>query len=157
MAIIVYVLVVMCPKNTDPWVNTAVDRVIGWNIHSVNNSTQLEGSIGIKLYGVTSYLALANMTNDTCVAALETSDQIGRVACGVSIPDPYTVQITLTFLSWPSTNIPDNNIYTNDDNPAITDFSCDVSQVALPASAAHNSTILCQFYDVVSENIKGNV
>ena len=176
----------MCPKNTDPWITTQVHRVIGLNIHSNNPKYPIQGSLGIKLYGITTYINMLNITNNTCVTALESSNQIGTVSCNVQILDAYNIHMIITFMTWPSINIADNNIYTNNGNPAITDFSCDVSQMNIPFTSSnyvvnsinhtyfntttnstinitntnsittyHNNTVLCQFYDIVSENIQG--
>ena len=145
----------MCPKSSDPLMNALNNREIVLIVTS-SSKKQLLGLLGIKLYGATSYFILSNLTNSMCQQALESSNQIGSVVCQVNIVSIYEIHLNITFLTWPSMNIPDNNVFTNNGNPWITDFACDISQVILPSYVPHNNTITCHFYDIVSDNINGN-
>lgn len=145
----------MCPKGDDPWTLNQYNRRIGLIITSLNNNITLYGHIGIKLYGITSYISI-NGTNEECKFNLENSTQIESVECILTRMSPMQINIDITFLKWPSIGIPENNIYVNNGNPLITDFYCDVSKIILPNNVIRNSTIVCNFYDIYAKDIKGN-
>jgi hypothetical protein len=159
----------MCPKGDDPLTPDQQDRRIGLRI-SMSNSTRSipsgnGASIGIRLYGVTSFIQLPDLAGNAstaqllasnqCRIALESSSRLGRVLCNYTIVSPSAHLLDITFLSWPSIGANDNNIFPNSGNPLITDFFCDVSRSEIPSSPAHNSTIRCEFFDIEFDNIKG--
>lgn len=142
-----FVFVVMCPKADDPFTVDQNDRAILLVVKS-NNSVPLQGLLGIKLYGSTSYISLSVPSNSHCQAQLESSDQIGTALCNHTVVSDFEHSINVTFTSWPSYT-PDNNIYVNDGNPLITDFFCDASL------AVNTEGTLCFFSDLQKDDIKG--
>ena len=150
----IYVFIAMCPKGDDPWTTEQNNREIGLVITSTNNSNPLDGLLGIKLYGVTTFISLTEASDTSCQEGLQNSSQIGTVECNYTVVSAFEHHITVVFTSWPIYNIPDNNIFISSGNPDITDFYCDVSQASVPESQ-HNSTFICNFYDIQTANIKG--
>jgi hypothetical protein len=148
----------MCPKGDDPWTTDQNDRAIGLVVSSLDADVALDGLLGIKLYGETTYVSLDSSTTDEdCALQLQNSSQIEAVACNYTRVSALQVRLALTFTAWPSYGLPDNNVYVNSGNPAVTEFYCDVSQlVGLPSDpGAHNSTVQCSFYDIQTRDIKG--
>ena len=136
----------MCPKADDPITVDQNDRAIGIIVQSHSHSLPLEGSVGITLYGETSFISLSYPSNEDCQYALQNSTQIGTVVCNYTVITPYRRVINVTFTSWPL--ISDNNVFSNDGDPSITDFYCDISQSA-------DSRLNCSFYDIVNTDLKG--
>lgn len=146
----------MCPKGDDPWTTEQNNRAIGLIITSSNTSVPLDGFIGIKLYGSTSFIPLTSPSNTKCKESLQNSSQIGTVECNYTVVSSLKHIIDITFTSWPMYNLPDNNIFVNNGNPDLTEFYCDISLINSLNIKHHNSTITCHFYNIQSHNIKGN-
>jgi hypothetical protein len=104
------------------------------------------GSLGIEFLGTTTYMSLSTITSKACETALESSDKIGDVACTYTEVSSAVHQFDITFYSWP-TFVKENNLHSNDGNPAISEFYCDVSQVG--------SSTYCEFTDVQNSEIRG--
>jgi len=145
----------MCPKGDDPWTTEQNNRAIGLIVKSTNTSVPLDGFIGIKLYGSTSYIPLSSPSNTKCQESLQNSTQIGTVECNYTVISSFEHIIGIIFTSWPTYNLPDNNIFTNNGNPDITDFFCDISLINTIHANKHNSTLICHFYNIQTHNIKG--
>lgn len=135
----------MCPKADDPVTTDQFNRKIGLIITS---ETKLQGTLGIKLFGSTSYISLTSPSNINCKNGMELSNQIESVICNYTVITNKHHNIEVTFTAWPTINVPDNNIYSNNGNPNINDFFCD-------ASGSNSTGLLCTFYDIISQNIKG--
>ena len=136
----------MCPKADDPITVNQYDRAIGISIQSHNHSMPLEGSVGITLYGETSYISLTYASNENCQYAMQNSSRIGTVICNYTVSTPFQRVIEITFTSWPL--ISDNNVFSNDGDPNIADFYCDASLSLYPH-------LNCSFFDIVKDNLKG--
>ena len=100
------------------------------------------------MYGSTSYISLSNPSDTNCKEGMQNSSQIGEVECNYTVISPFEHIVDITFTSWPAF-IPDNNIYANNGNPAITDFYCDIS------GTRNASAVMCFFTDITSDNLKG--
>lgn len=137
----------MCPKGDDPWTLNQNNRQIQLIVFSNNSDIGLVGSVGITLYGVTTFIPV-NTSSVQCKQALENSTQIGTVDCYYNMISSYELEMIITFTSWPLYT-PDNNIFVNNGNPLITDFYCDASLLA------NSHGIHCTFQDIQNENIKG--
>jgi len=108
----------------------------------------LSGKIGLEFQGTTIYLPLRNNSDSACAYLMSNQGKYGTVKCDYQFVSHTLAHFTFTFLSWP-THPKDTNFYTNNGNPASTDFLCDASY----ASAA----TWCIFEDIVTENIQGTV
>ena len=133
----------MCPKADDPITVNQYDRAIGISIQSHNHSMPLEGSVGITLYGETSYISLTYASNENCQYAMQNSSRIGTVICNYTVNTASHQEITISFTSWPPFA---DDIYPNDGNPAIGDFICNPSTKYVSS---------CMLYDVQFRQIKG--
>ena len=133
----------MCPKGDDPLTINQNYRQIMMRIESPNN---LAGAIGLEFQGVTTFINLSPATDSDCKRAVESSPQIGTVACTFAQITSKIFTFTFAFFSWPMP-ARSNNLYSHNGNPAITDFYCDVSQVT-------GGVPSCTFTDVQSDNIR---
>jgi hypothetical protein len=132
----------MCPKGDDPLTMNQNYRKIRLTVYTSDPS----GSLGIEFLGTTTYMSLSTITSKACETALESSDKIGDVACTYTEVSSAVHQFDITFYSWP-TFVKENNLHSNDGNPAISEFYCDVSQVG--------SSTYCEFTDVQNSEIRG--
>ena len=133
----------MCPKADDPITVNQFDRSIGIIVQSHNHSLPLEGSVGITLYGETSFISLSYPSNEDCQYALENSSRIGTVTCNYTVNTVSRREISITFTSWP---LYANEIFPNSGNPALSDFEC---------VTYSKTSSACELIDIQSTQIKG--
>ena len=144
----------MCPKADDPLTTDQNDRAITVSVGLTDHSVTLAGQLGITLYGETSYLSLSSPSDSDCKTALENSPQIGTVDCTYTVVSQYQHTIEVVFTSWPEYT-PDNNVFANEGNPALTDFYCDGALGEMPSDRTDLLPVSCEFTDIQSTNIKG--
>ena len=133
---------VMCPKGDDPMTLNQNYRQILLTV-STSYST-MAGTLGVVFAGQRSELSLSNPSSSNCVIGMQMSTMIGSVGC---VYTPATAQIyrfAISFYSFP-TFPKENNFHTNDGNPSISQFYCDISQT--------NSDVTCIFSDITATNI----
>jgi len=134
----------MCPKGDDPLTVNQTYRAI--NLQVTLQSLPPNGTLGIQFEGDTLYMPLYGASSSTCVNAFALSQNFEEVNCIFSQPSPNVYNFAITFISWPL--LPrQNNLYQHDGNPSRTEFFCDISQMATPAS--------CIFSDLVNSNLQG--
>jgi hypothetical protein len=91
-------------------------------------------------------MSLTSLTDTDCETSLESNIKFSDVECEVTMIDSKTYQIDITFIKFP-TQPYENNLYTHNGNPLITDFLCDMTQT--------DSDVKCYFSDAVTSNLIG--
>jgi len=135
----------MCPKGDDPLTNNLNIKQITMTVSSTQ-LTGFSGDLGVKLFGVISYMSLASYSDADCEAALETSPRIGRVTCAITVTTSNVLTFLITFHDWPVLSS-DNNLFAHTGNPTASDFYCDVSLAT--------TGMECVFVDTVSTDLPG--
>lgn len=133
----------MCPKGDDP-------LTLNQNYRSIRVRITTEyfrfnaGPLGIEFQGTKVYLDLTNPSSEKCATQMSNHGKFGQVGCEYVRYGDLDDQFTFTFYNWPLYPV-DNNLYTNDGNPSIYEFFCDISLT---------TNVLCEFTDVSTENIR---
>jgi hypothetical protein len=133
----------MCPKGDDP---ITVDQNYKVFLLTVTGGGAVSGTLGLEFYGRTSYISLSPASSSDCVAGLEASGSYGFVACDATTVAVDNIQFKITIYSWPLYPA-ENNLYSHDGNPDISQFMCDTSQTS--------GFVSCNFTDIVNTNIRG--
>jgi hypothetical protein len=108
---------------------------------TTSSSSAMSGTFRLEFHGsYTTFNANADQESDTtCKTFMERLDGIGTVTCTRAVTDAtsksatYTVAIT----AWPFPNVAQNNIYSHEGSPPITDFAC------ITSSATSSNAITC--------------
>ena len=137
----------MCPKGDDPLTINQNYREINVTV-SNSYSTSLSGTLGIEFEGRTSYISLSYPSNSNCISGLVASGSYGYIGCKLQEISSHTFLYTITIYSWPTFPV-ENNLFSHNGDPAITEFYCDVTKAV--------SGTTCVFQDVISTNIRGEL
>ena len=135
---------VLCPKGDDPYTTGQDYRTIELVVTTLHYKS-LSGDLGITFQGETTFFSLTSAATVLCTAQLKASPQFEDLTCDFSQPTPTRYVFLITFLRWPRAP-KENNFYSHDGNPPITDFYCDISRA--------DPDVKCTFNDVVSTNVK---
>lgn len=144
----------MCPKGDDPLtMNQNYRKIKLAVIHpQISNEAEAGSEIGLSFNGQTVFWDVRQTS--LCANNFAFKGAFGNIGCDEVINDNINWidrEYTMTFYSWP-TFPKDNNLYTNDGNPSVLDFSCDTSGAS---GADKRGLTTCTFTDVVTENIRG--
>jgi hypothetical protein len=114
----------------------------------VTGSLNFEGSLGISFQGEKTWIDLPVTSAELVQNVFENSQQFGEVTVAYSSSDTTisTHILTLTFLSWPTVS-KENNLYSHEGNPPVTDFTCDTSLL--------DSSVSCEFVDSEASYLRG--
>eukprot|EP00603_Paraphysomonas_imperforata_P008316 CAMPEP_0114435894 /NCGR_PEP_ID=MMETSP0103-20121206/13114_1 /TAXON_ID=37642 ORGANISM="Paraphysomonas imperforata, Strain PA2" /NCGR_SAMPLE_ID=MMETSP0103 /ASSEMBLY_ACC=CAM_ASM_000201 /LENGTH=1204 /DNA_ID=CAMNT_0001606031 /DNA_START=167 /DNA_END=3781 /DNA_ORIENTATION=+ len=134
---------VMCPKGDDPYTTGQNLRTISVGV-ARGLGRSFFGEIGIGFHGEIVYISLDSPSNHHCTASLRASPQFQDVVCDYTFVDTRMV-FQITFNKWPLAP-KQNNLYTHDGNPPITDFYCDISRA--------DATTTCTFDDIQATNVQ---
>ena len=138
---------VMCPKGDDPVTDSQNYRQIKL---AVSDMGTMNGTLGITFQGETSFVSLVAPSSSDCETSLESSEKFGDVTCvyaEVGNDLLSEIEFDITFVSWPK--LPkENNLYTHNGNPFISEFTCDISRT--------DPTTLCTFTNIEDTYLRGN-
>ena len=134
----------MCPKGDDPF-------TIGQSVReiqvSVASASAMGGTLRFSFMGYTFPLSIdspASRTGDAIAEAWESSDAIDDVAVTVASQTAQSLVYNVRFLRWSAVPV-DNNIHAHDGNPALTMFTCDISDAT--------GSPTCTITDVQATNV----
>eukprot|EP00602_Paraphysomonas_sp_CaronLab_P001970 CAMPEP_0185021030 /NCGR_PEP_ID=MMETSP1103-20130426/3691_1 /TAXON_ID=36769 /ORGANISM="Paraphysomonas bandaiensis, Strain Caron Lab Isolate" /LENGTH=622 /DNA_ID=CAMNT_0027552303 /DNA_START=60 /DNA_END=1924 /DNA_ORIENTATION=+ len=133
---------VMCPKGDDPVTDNQDFRVI---LLTVDGPANFGGDLGFTFQGERTLLPIATMSDAACESLLEASDKFADVTCDYTAVSTSQHTFRITFNSWPLTP-KENNLYTHNGNPAISEFTCDMTRIDV-------SGVTCTFTDVTTTNL----
>jgi len=135
----------MCPKGDDPITLNQFNRKLQLDV--TTTSLPISGSIGFKFMGSTASILLGSASsNSNCKASLQVTGKFSAVNCVHTRVTSYHDMFTIEIQQWPLVPA-ENNLYTNNGNPPITSFYCDITQT--------NSDASCIFQDLQATLIKG--
>lgn len=135
----------MCPKGDNPETDNQNYHSI---ILTVTGPLNFGGSLGFTFQGETTFLEFPNLSTNTIQTLLESSNKFKSIKCSYSNTNSGTSThiITITFVAWPI--LPqENNLYTHNGNPSLTDFTCDTSLMS--------SSVSCTFTNNQISNLQG--
>lgn len=134
----------MCPKADDPI--TTNQNKYKFQL-TLNSSSTISGNLYIHFQDDKILLPLTNsFSNTICETAFESSFKFKDVSCVYHYGSSKSRTITITVNSWPLYP-QQNNIYTHNGIPDITDFTCDITFMT--------ATVNCKFSSVSTTNIAG--
>jgi len=135
----------MCPKGDDPITLNQYNRKIQLDV--TTSSLPIGGSIGFQFMGSTAFIMLGSAgSNSNCQVGLQMTGKFSSVNCAHTHVTSYHDTFTIEILQWPLVPA-ENNLYTNNGNPSIASFHCDITQT--------NSDTSCIFQDLQATLIKG--
>lgn len=137
----------LCPKGDDPLTLNQNYRSIRFTVF--NEHQYAEDYVGLQFMGETVLVNVFDLS--ACSNALSNKGPFGTVGCVTSksyASNLYQQVFTLTFYSWP-TYPRSNNLYSNDGNPLLTAFHCDVSTIKSGLGSPY-----CSFEDIVTTDIR---
>ncbi len=137
----------MCPKGDDPSTSGQNYRQIRLDVYQ--STSALTGKLGIKFMNNVAILNLVSSTSGECTNAFIGSKLAAYVGCTYTYmsASPFHLRYDITFYAWPMSP-QENNLFSNNGNPSISDFFCDLSMTSTQTS--------CFFSDLVNSNIRGN-
>jgi hypothetical protein len=135
---------VMCPKGDDPITENQQKYILKLVLES---DDAISGDLILHFQDDHILLPISSaFTDSICESAFLSSRKITDVTCLVHIISSKLLSLRVTVNSWPL--FPQqNNIYTHDGMPAITDFTCDTSKMSAPLD--------CTFTPVFTSNVEG--
>jgi hypothetical protein len=138
-----YCITVMCPKGDDPVTDNQFYRKITL---MVTTDSHFQRKLGITFQGSTTFISLNSPSSSDCKTQLELNPKFSEINCDYEYIDSKTFALNITFIKFP-TQPYENNLYTHNGNPLITDFLCDISHT--------KDDVECHFSNVYDDNIKG--
>jgi hypothetical protein len=137
----------MCPKGDDPITLNQNKYSFELSLDSVSTADSLSGDLILHFQDDHITLPIdSDFNNVTCYDAFLSSKKIKNVTCLYQNISRTSLTLRVTVNSWPL--FPQqNNIYTHNGVPEITDFTCDTSKMA--------SAVTCNFSPVFPSNIEG--
>ncbi|EQC30579.1 hypothetical protein SDRG_11637 [Saprolegnia diclina VS20] len=117
----------MCPKNDDPLTTGQTYRSVVLTVAGAGSA--LAGTVTFTFNGRSVTMPANGNANSNaiCAAAISSLSTVGSATCVQGAIDGTTggASYTITFTSWPLTPV-ENNVFTHDGNPALSQFSCNV-------------------------------
>lgn len=137
-------LLVMCPRGDDP---ITINQNKFKFLLTIDSSATLSGELIVHFQeDRIHFLIDADFNNNTCRNAFLSSRKIKNVTCNFQRISSTLSTMRVTVLSWPL--FPQqNNIYTHDGTPPMTDFTCDTTKMS--------SSVDCTFTPIFTSNIEG--
>ena len=138
----------MCPKGNDPFKSYTDYRTIQI-VTEVLYGTIQSGTFKFTFNGEYFFFSVnANSWNATaCQESFENLNNIKKELCvQTGLTSTYTATYAVSFVQFPFYPH-ENNIYSNNGNPAISDFSCDTTFVVATSGAAISCTITDLVYE----------
>lgn len=137
----------MCPKGDDPLTTNQEYRKI--RMHVKGSGVDLSGQLGFRFHGKTIFFPLEYYySNVTCNDKFAFLGKFAHVGCSQVTVNNQHFYYEMVFYSWP-VYPKDNNLYSHDGNPPITDFFCDTTY-------ASRGTY-CEFEDIAAINVRGRI
>lgn len=134
----------MCPKADDP-ITTNQNKYSFQLL--LSSSTTISGNLYVYFQDEKITLPITNtFSNSICEQAFESSLKFDDVTCVYKYISNTVRNITITVNSWPLYP-QQNNLYTHNGIPDITDFTCDITLMS--------STVNCAFSQVTTLNVQG--
>ena len=136
----------MCAKADDPLTINQNYRALRIGVFSADGSS-LQGTVIFQFLGYTTSHSASHVSAVTCEGAWEALENVEDVDCqseNFGAGSFYNV----TFNQWPTMPM-ENNYFSHKGNPALSNFTCDVSG----AFSASGSQVLCNISDLVSDDI----
>jgi hypothetical protein len=143
LPLVISLLLVMCPKGDDPLTINQNFRSILFEVFAPKPFT---GKIGLEFQGTKIFLPYQGISSDYCSELLSYNGKFGLVGCKFVLHYGYHLAFHLTFYNWPIYP-KDNNLFSNNGNPSIYDFYCDVTY--------STRSTYCTFTDVVNTDVIG--
>ena len=134
----------MCPKADDPLTTGQSARKF---VLSVTSTSAMGGTLKVQFQNdksISLSLAAADRTAALCKKGFEASPKIKEVTCAVSGTDTDS-DFTVELVSFPYYSN-ENNIFSHDGNPSLSDFYCDTSSTT--------GGVACLFEESVDTNVK---
>ena len=151
-----------CPKGDDPVSVNQSNRQIVFRL--ATDAVDISGLLHITFLGHKIEMDLNNTYVDTdsyCQAQFEEADNIETVSCVASsgfdsdnawMTSGAFLEYNVTFESWPSFPM-ENNFFSHNGNPDLSDFTCDISEVTLSGGAKRE----CTLSDAVNTEVTGKI
>ena len=138
----------MCPKADDPVTINQNERSVMVSVQS--DGTDTAGKVLVSFLGHTAEFSLTTAVSNTyCEQQWELLDNINDVTCLVTDGPGHTM-FNVTFHSFPSFPS-ENNFFSHTGNPAVTDFTCDTSQITVTGGTGAKT---CRVKDITNTDIK---
>jgi hypothetical protein len=118
----------LCPKGDDPMTKHTGYRTITITTKSETRLSTLTGDFVFQFNGQTFLFppTAASFDSGACKSAFETLRNVEQVNCTVDVLSAYSTVYTVQFMKFPA--VPhENNVFTNNGNPELADFSCETS------------------------------
>lgn len=138
---------VMCPKGDDPITRNQDKYTFQLSVDSVSPADSLSGDLILHFQDDHITLPInSDLNNVTCSDAFSSSKKINNITCLFQNNSRTSVTVRIIVNSWPL--FPQqNNIYTHNGVPEITDFTCDASKMT--------SAVTCNFNPIFFSNVEG--
>jgi hypothetical protein len=134
----------MCAKGNDPLTINGENRKFRMDVSST--ASALTGTVGLQFGGQTAHIDVSSSASDEgCVLSLKASGKFYRVTCTHTETSIYQRSFVIEVLEWPLFS-KENNLYSHNGNPAITDFYCNIKNTI--------SNVRCEFVDIQKDNVK---
>lgn len=149
-----------CPKGDDPVSIGQSNRQIVFRL--ATDAAEISGLLYINFLGHTINIDLNSTYVDAdsyCETQFEEAENIESVSCaassGFDSDNSWTtngafLEYNVTFNSWPSFPV-ENNFFSHNGNPLLSDFTCDISEVTLSGGSNRE----CALVDVVNSGVTG--
>jgi hypothetical protein len=132
-----------CPKSDDLLTESQVDYQLRIAIAS---TALLGGTARLEFQGSSTYFNANgdSETDSSCKTFMEHLGGINSATCTKAITDSTSksVTYTVTITSWPFPVPYQNNVYSHNGNPPISDFVCDTTDITSSASISCSVTLL---------------
>ena len=136
----------MCAKADDPLTINQNYRALRIGVSSADGSS-LQGTVIFQFLGYTTSHSASHVSAVTCEGAWEALENVEDVDCQSENSGAGSFY-NVTFKQWPTMPM-ENNYFSHKGNPALSNFTCDVSG----AFSASGSQVLCNISDLVSDDI----
>ena len=136
----------MCAKADDPRTINQNHRSIQVGVSAADGSN-LEGSVTFRFLGYTTSHLASLVSASVCEEAWEALENVQDVDC-LSESFNGGAIYNITFKQWPSKPM-ENNYFSHNGNPGLSNFTCDISG----ASSASSAPVLCNITDLVNFDV----
>ena len=143
--IIFSVISVMCPKGDDPLTINQYSRSLQLDVMGIS---ALSGEIAVEFQSEKIYLSLTAPSGSQCELSFESNPKFNDITCIFTQIATNHFKFVVTINSWPLSPA-ENNLYSHNGNPVITEFLCDMS------FSAPVGGVTCTYTDIVASNVQG--